>query len=61
MIRQALLFVVVLATAPAWGGDVVFESKPARTGGLSCFLDWQDSPGTAGCVGNSHFPLQRTL
>ena len=46
MIRHALLLASVLATAPAHGGDVVFESKPARTHLLELFT----SEGCSSCL-----------
>jgi hypothetical protein len=45
MIRQALLLVSVMVTATAQGGDVVFESKPARTHLLELFT----SEGCSSC------------
>jgi hypothetical protein len=45
MIRHALLLVSVLAVATAQGGDVVFESKPARTHLLELFT----SEGCSSC------------
>lgn len=46
MIRHALLLVSVLGAATAQGGDVVFESKPARTHLLELFT----SEGCSSCL-----------
>ena len=46
MIRHALLLVSVLGTVTAQGGDVVFESKPARTHLLELFT----SEGCSSCL-----------
>jgi hypothetical protein len=46
MIRHALLLVSVLAAMTARGGDVVFESKPARTHLLELFT----SEGCSSCL-----------
>lgn len=45
MIRRALLLVSVMAAATAQGGDVIFESKPARTHLLELFT----SEGCSSC------------